>query len=171
MMAAVSVDLQLAPWRAVNDGVMGGISTGAMSVHEHGLLFAGELSLENNGGFASVRRLLDEDLAATAGVRLKLRGDGRTYQFRVRLDDRWDGVAWRAEFATDGSWQILQIPFEAFEPVFRGRRVTGAGPVVAARIGQIGFMIADKSEGPFTLEIAEIEFVEAVSPASRPDTS
>jgi hypothetical protein len=31
-----------------------------------------------------------------------LRGDGREYQFRLRLDDRWDGIAWRAKIETTG---------------------------------------------------------------------
>ncbi len=160
-MTGFDLDLELAPWRAINDAVMGGISIGGMSKSDAGLRFAGCLSLENNGGFASVRRPLDADLAATRGVRLKLRGDGRRYQFRVRLDDRWDGVAWRAEFATSENWQVLEIPFDAFEPVFRGRPVEGAGPVVPANIGQIGFMIADRTEGPFALDIAGIQFVGA----------
>ena len=40
-------------WNIVNDDVMGGISTSTMSLNkEKNLLFKGNLSLENNGGFA-----------------------------------------------------------------------------------------------------------------------
>ena len=91
-------------------------------------------------------------------MRLRLRGDGRTYQFRLRLDERWDGVAWRAEFPTTGEWQIVELPYDRFAPVFRGRPVPDAGPVVAADIRQIGFMLADRTPGPFALEIRAIGF-------------
>ena len=150
--------MELAPWLAVNDGVMGGVSRGRMVATEDGLRFEGELSLANNGGFASVRRVLEADLSAATSVRLEVRGDGRTYQFRLRLDQRYDGVAWRADFATSGEWQTIDLPFDEFVPVFRGRRVPEAGPVVAADIGQVGFLLADKTAGAFALDIRSIEF-------------
>jgi monofunctional biosynthetic peptidoglycan transglycosylase len=151
--------LNLQPWQAVNDGVMGGISSGRMVAAGEGLRFEGDLSLENNGGFASVRRLVVEDLAGMQRVRLQVRGDGRNYQFRIRQDNGFDGVAWRQVFSTTESWQTVELPFEDFEPVFRGRPVPQAGPVEASRIRQIGFLIADKTPGPFALEIRAIEFI------------
>jgi monofunctional biosynthetic peptidoglycan transglycosylase len=159
-MTSTSINLEMAPgpWQAVNDGVMGGVSSGRMVAAEESLRFEGVLSLENNGGFASVRRVIDADLSAAGRVRLHLRGDGRTYQFRLRLDERWDGVAWRAEFPTSGEWQTVELSFDEFAPVFRGRRVPDAGPVVPANIRQIGFMVADKTAGPFALDIRVIEF-------------
>lgn len=43
-------------WQAVNDGVMGGISDGRFRITaDQTMEFSGTLSLENNGGFASVR--------------------------------------------------------------------------------------------------------------------
>jgi hypothetical protein len=51
-----SLDLNSKPWRAINDGVMGGVSLGEIVAIDNGLRFQGTLSLENNGGFASVRR-------------------------------------------------------------------------------------------------------------------
>jgi NADH dehydrogenase [ubiquinone] 1 alpha subcomplex assembly factor 1 len=146
------------PWQAINDGVMGGVSSGRMVQSADGLRFEGELSLENNGGFASVRRPIDNDLATATGVRLVVRGDGRTYQFRLRQDDRFDGIAWRAEFTTNSDWQTVVLPFNEFIPVFRGRRVPDAGPVEPAAIRQVGFMLADKTPGSFSLEIRSIEF-------------
>ena len=157
-MAAIELGLDTGPWRAINDGVMGGISSGAMVREGSGLRFTGELSLENNGGFASVRRLVERDLSTATGVRLEIRGDGRDYQFRIRQDDRFDGVAWRARFRTDGTWQVVEFGFDEFEPVFRGRLVRDAGPVDPAAIAQVGFMLADQRPGPFQLDIRSIEF-------------
>jgi hypothetical protein len=151
------VDMELSPWRAVNDGVMGGISRGEMVSAGGGLRFQGALSLENNGGFASVWRSFDGDLGDARGVRLRVRGDGRRYHFRVRLDGGSDGVAWRATFNTDGSWQTVDLPFSDFVPTFRGRRVTDAGPVIPSAIRQLGFLVADGEEGAFQVDIRAIE--------------
>ena len=90
---------------------------------------------------------------------LEVRGDGRSYQARFRQDGRFDGVAWRAAFETTGSWQTVELAFSAFEPVFRGRSVRGAGPVSPARIEQVGFLLADKNAGEFELEVRRIEFL------------
>lgn len=154
----LSVPMEAEPWQAVNDGVMGGLSSGRMVEDGGSLRFEGELSLENNGGFASVRRFLDTEIQDAAGVRITLRGDGRRYQFRLRQDGRFDGVTWRAEFDTGGDWQTVELLFTDFAPVFRGRPVPEAGPVLPERVRQIGFMVADKREGPFALEIRSIEF-------------
>ena len=48
-------------WYIVNDGVMGGISESEITLNDDGTAtFRGDVSLENNGGFASVRALVDE---------------------------------------------------------------------------------------------------------------
>jgi monofunctional biosynthetic peptidoglycan transglycosylase len=154
--------LELDPdaWQSINDGVMGGVSSGAMAESPGGLVFEGELSLENHGGFASVRRQIDSDVSTATGLQLKIRADGRTYQVRLRQDDRFDGIAWRAEFSASDKWQTVTLDFADFEPVFRGRRVIDAGPVMPSKIRQLGFMVADKTPGPFRLEIGAIQFLD-----------
>jgi hypothetical protein len=150
--------LDIGIWQGVHDGVMGGVSSGRVVAARDGLRFEGVISLENNGGFASVRRVIEQDLSSTRGVRLELRGDGRRYQFRLRPDDRPDAIAWRVHFDTGPDWQTLEFEWPDFEPVFRGRPVPQAGPVAPAEIRQIGFMLADGRAGPFGLEIRSLEF-------------
>ena len=143
-------------WLVINDGVMGGLSQGRFVIGADGsAVFQGRLSLENNGGFSSVRRAPREyGLAGFAGVTFRVRGDGRTYQFRLRMSDRFDAIAYRAEFQTQAdTWTTVSIPFTAFEPTFRGRRVPGAPGLRPDRIIQIGFLIADRQAGPFRLSI------------------
>jgi monofunctional biosynthetic peptidoglycan transglycosylase len=143
-------------WSAVDDVVMGGVSASTLRVTPQGTaLFTGSVSLANNGGFASVRsRPTPVDLSAYDGLELRVRGDGKRYQLRLRLDPHFDGIAYRAHFDTEpGRWQRVYLPFTAFEPTFRGRRPPGAPPLDPARIYTFGFLIAGKQAGDFALEI------------------
>ena len=130
-----------------------------MTQTEEGLRFEGRLSLENNGGFASVRRPVDGGLAGISGVRIKVRGDGRRYQLRMRHGQQFDGISWRAGFVAGDDWQIIEFGLHEFEPVFRGNAMPDAGPLVPAKIGQLGFLLADGADGSFVLDIAGIEFI------------
>jgi hypothetical protein len=143
-------------WYMVNDGVMGGISRSEFALTENGTgLFAGRLSLEFNGGFASMRTVLrDGDLSGHSGIEIRVRGDGRSYQLRLRPSSRYDGVAYRVVFATRADqWVTVVIPFQDFQPTFRGRILRDVPPLDTAGIAQLGFMLADKTPGPFALEI------------------
>ena len=157
--AAIMISNAADSWLPLNDGVMGGVSSGGMIDIEDGMQFRGTLSLANNGGFSSVRHLVTEDLSNSTGIRLTIRGDGRSYQFRIRQDGRFDGVAWRQEFQTDGSVQMLVLNYPDFVPVWRGRQVRDAGSIDSAQIQQLGFMIADKQPGDFSLSILKIELL------------
>ena len=153
-------DLGSIPWTIVNDDVMGGRSTSDLTLTEEGtVFFKGFVSLENNGGFASTRAAFQSlDLSVFSGVSLRVRGDGRRYQIRFRTDGDFDGVAYMAEFDTPiGEWTDISIPFDAFQPTIRGYRPRGVGPLDLARIRQMGFLIGDKRDGPFSLEIAWVK--------------
>lgn len=148
------VDLQ--DWRVVNDGVMGGLSRGEIIRTDSGTaVFQGILSLENNGGFSSTRTLpRPYGLDGYDGIILRVRGDGNIYQFRLRLDDSFDGVAYRYKFQTEADkWITVEVPFSECVPVFRGRTLSGEGPVSPGKIQQIGFLISEKQAGSFRLEV------------------
>ena len=111
---------------------MGGRSDSRVTMSpEQVMTFAGSLSPENNGGFASTRASLTVTPPADAkAVRLRVRGDGKVYQFRVRTDANWDGPAYRHTFQTeqaaaqnetDSAWQEITLHIDAFELSFRGR--------------------------------------------------
>ena len=156
----VLVDFATAPaadWFVVNDGVMGGVSSSTMQVIDGLGVFTGVLSLDNNGGFASVRAVVESDLSGFDGLRLRVRGDGRTYQVRLRTNDRFDGVAYRAEFATEpGEWITVTIPFDRVVPTFRGYTPRNVGPLNPGAIRQLGFLLGDRREGEFRLEVRSV---------------
>lgn len=144
-------------WRVVNDGVMGGLSQGRISVSEPGtLVFEGTLSLENNGGFSSVRTGdLNLDLSSQTGVAMRVKGDGRTYQVRLGSDARYRGmeVSFQAEFPTvEGKWTEVQLPFDQFTGSWRGRMLEDK-VLNTSSIQRLGLLLADKKAGPFSLEV------------------
>jgi len=65
-------------WRIVNDGVMGGLSSSKVSVEDDKIIFSGNVSLENNGGFASLRSpVKDYNFENFSGVEIKIKDDGK----------------------------------------------------------------------------------------------
>jgi len=148
-------DTSVEAWQVVNDDVMGGVSRSRFWVTNNLGVFSGQVSLENNGGFASVRtrpgQLNCED---QQGFLVRLRGDGRRYRFTVRTDDRFDGVLYQLSFPTQkGEWKGHWLPFPDFKPTYRGRVLSDVPPLDPARITSVGFLIADKQAGQFELEI------------------
>lgn len=143
-------------WVKVNDGVMGGRSQSEVYFSdEQTAIFAGTVSLENYGGFASVRtHPSHEPLDGYDGFTLRVKGDGKRYQLRLHTEASLDGVAYQFSFDTQpDAWIAIRAPFVEFMPVYRGRRLTNVPALYPAEIQQIGFLIADKQQGPFRLEI------------------
>jgi len=146
-------------WGIINDSVMGGISeSGLALLEEDALLFAGNVSLENNGGFASMRSAPTEfGLTDQEGIRLTVRGDGNTYRLRLYANNQ-SGVAYEAPFATTaGEWLTIQLPFSEFAPTIRGRVLSEYAALDPNNINVVGIMIRDYQEGEFVLSVASIE--------------
>ncbi len=143
-------------WQAVNDGVMGGISDGRFKVTtDKTLEFFGTLSLENNGGFASVRTK-PAALGIQAGDALvvRVKGDGREYMLNIYTKSRRMAFSYRAPLPTvKDEWREVEIPLADLIPTAFGRRVQGMGPVEADQINGLGFMLSDKQAGPFTMQV------------------
>jgi hypothetical protein len=147
-------------WETVNDVVMGGLSESSLKITEKNTaLFKGTVSMENYGGFSSMRSHPGEfDLSGYLGLIVKVNGDGKDYRLRLRTDDGHDGIAYQAHFVTEkNKWVTVRLPFDTFIPVFRGRVVDDAPDFDVSRVRRIGFMIADKQEGPFRLEIESVK--------------
>ena len=147
-------------WFAVDDGVMGGLSRSGMQHHPAGhAVFSGVVSLERNGGFASVRAPLPHQAALPDAVAylIEARGDGHRYRLNLRMAESFDGINYQAEFAPPvGDWSVIRLPVAAFVPSWRGKPVPDAPPLDPARVKQVGLMIADRQAGPFALSIRRI---------------
>jgi NADH dehydrogenase [ubiquinone] 1 alpha subcomplex assembly factor 1 len=145
-------------WRIVNDGVMGGVSSSRMAQTEEGTaLFTGDVSLENNGGFASVEARFDAvDLSSYDGIEITYRGDGQRYGFNMRDRPAW--TVYQADFeARQGEgWQVVRIPFDRLTALSFGRRVA-AEPFDPKSVITMQLIISDKQEGPFAIELQSIK--------------
>lgn len=148
-------------WNVINDGVMGGVSTSQFTHRIDKVVFSGVVSLQNNGGFASVRSAPEPlDLSAFQGIVLRVRGDGKVYKFNLRTDNSRNSINYRHAFETKaGEWITVELPFADFQPSFRGRIVTEAPPLDTTIIVTLGFLIADRQQGPFRLEIKTISAI------------
>lgn len=143
-------------WQAVNDGVMGGVSDGRFRItDDQTLVFFGTLSLENNGGFASVRTKPTElDIKTGDTLVVRLKGDGREYVLNIYTKRRQMAFSYRAPLpTTKGEWREVEIPLADFIPTSFGRRDHGMGPVEPSQINGLGLMLSDKQAGPFAMEV------------------
>ncbi len=150
-----------AAWQIVNDDVMGGISRSSFHLTNSMAVFHGQVSLENSGGFASVRSLpAHHDLGGCDAFVIRVRGDGRSYRFTARTTRNFDSPIYQAAFKTrKGEWEEHRLPLKEFVPTFRGRALPDEPPLDLTKVTSVGFLISDKQTGPFRLEI---EWIKAV---------
>ncbi len=155
-----------ARWQAVNDGVMGGVSDGRFKITEDKTLeFFGTLSLENNGGFASVRtKPMELDIESGDALVARVKGDGREYMLNIYTKSRRTAFSYRAPLPTvKDEWREVEIPLADLIPTAFGRRVQGMGPVDPAQINGLGFMLSDKKPGKFAMQVEWVKVVRANS--------
>lgn len=146
----------LSSWQVVDDVVMGGRSTGDFYLSEEGYgVFTGKVSLENNGGFSSVRyRFKTIEVSGYSRLILQLRGDGNRYQVRVKTDasDRHSYIAY---FETTGEWETVEVRLTEMKPTFRGMALN-MPRYPADTVEEIAFLVGNNKAQRFRLEIKEI---------------
>lgn len=159
----------VAAWQVVNDDVMGGISISRFFLTNGVASFQGTVSLENNGGFASVRSMpADLNLAGCNAFLLRFLGDGRRYKFTARTTRAFDGPIYQSAITTKkGEWTEHRLLFKDFVPTFRGRVLSGEPPLDPAKITSVGFMISDNQNGSFQLDVAWIKAVSLLGPLEK----
>ena len=146
-------------WISVNDNVMGGISEGGFRISEDNtLVFSGNLSLENRGGFTSIHtRPKDLNLDGYDIIALRLKGDGRIYYINLMNSSSSAASSYRAPIKTKkDNWQEVRIRLKDFVYTSFGRVVANVAPLKAKDVQSLGITLADKIAGPFRLELGWI---------------
>ena len=119
-----NANANLENWSTVNDTVMGGVSSSSLIIDENGHAnFSGEVSLENNGGFASIRYVCtDQKLGDATKAVLKIKGDGNEYQLRFK-ESTSDGHSYIIPFDTSGEWETVELELDEMTASFRGSQL------------------------------------------------
>jgi hypothetical protein len=144
-------------WIIIDDVVMGGKSSGNFKLNSagHGV-FEGDISLENNGGFSTVRYKSEKIfIKEHSKIVLKIKGDGKKYQFRIKSNSG-DSYSYIYPFSTTGEWEELQVPLKDMYPSFRGRKLDQPN-FSKDHFEEIAFLIGNKSQEKFKLLIDKIE--------------
>ena len=144
-------------WKIVNDAVMGGKSQSKFYLNPDGFgTFEGSVSLENNGGFCSVKYVCEPiDLTDSKHISIRLKGDGKQYQFRVK-PNQTDSHSYVFPFQTTTDWQTIEIPISELYPAFRGQKLELPN-YDGSNLEEIAFLIGNKQEETFQLLIDSIE--------------
>ena len=146
-------------WVSVNDNVMGGVSEGKFKItQDKTLLFYGNLSLENNGGFASIRCLPAQlGLKKNDSIYFQVKGDGREFTMNLYTNKRLTAFSYRQSFKTkNNEWVEISLPLEKFIATSFGQVIPKAEPINPSEIESLGFMIGDKKPGAFQIEFKNI---------------
>ena len=144
-------------WLIVDDGVMGGLSEGNFTIDTDGNgVFSGTVSLENNGGFSSVRHQFDKIKATKdSKVLIRLKGDGKEYQFRIK-DKSSSYYSYITTFKTTGKWETIEIKLSDLYPSFRGRKLDLPN-YNSDSFEEIVFLVGNKKNESFQLVLDKIE--------------
>lgn len=143
-------------WKVIDDVVMGGRSLGNFIMNEQGnAVFYGNVSTENNGGFSSVRYQFSEiQLESSSKIKIRLKGDGNTYQFRIKKN-KFDDHSYVLNFKTTTNWETIEINIFEMQPKFRGRSLHMSN-FSSSSFQEIAFLIGNKKNQDFKLEIDKI---------------
>ena len=151
-----TVNTDISNWKIVDDLVMGGRSNGNFKIDSEGFgEYTGYISLKNNGGFSSLHYYFEAlNTYNYSKFILKVKGDGKSYQFRVK-DKRSNRYSYISKFNTTKDWQDVEIPFSEMHAAFRGNQLDIPN-FKGDQMEEIAFLIGNKKEENFKLLIDHI---------------
>jgi NADH dehydrogenase [ubiquinone] 1 alpha subcomplex assembly factor 1 len=152
-----SPQADLTNWWVVDDVVMGGRSDGGLVINEEGhAVYSGYVSLENNGGFSSLRyRFNTLDVSNYEFLVLRVKGDGKRYQVRAKTTLR-EYASYVDYFTSSGEWETVKIPLRTMTPTFRGRRLR-LPDYPGEEMAEFAILVGNKKNESFRLEIDRID--------------
>lgn len=144
-------------WKVIDDVVMGGRSNGKFKMDSDGNgVFFGDVSLDNNGGFSSVRYQFEKiNTTKDSKVLIRLKGDGKEYQFRVK-SNRNTSYSYVTIFKTTGDWENIVINLNDLYPSFRGQTLNIPN-FTGNSIEEMVFLIGNKKNESFNLVLDRID--------------
>lgn len=148
-------------WQVVNDGVMGGLSEGEAQLTEDSLLFKGNVSLDNNGGFSSLRSSYSKkELSKHKSVEIKYRSKGISMAMTLSVSRRWYIPNYKTGLeGTKGKWKTVTLALEDFRKHYIGKPMEETlRKDELKKVIRYGFITDEKKYGNFEFEIDYLEF-------------
>lgn len=148
-------------WYILNDTVMGGMSQGQLSSTKNSIKFQGAVSLENNGGFASIRSKFEMvDLSAYKTAIIRYRSKGFDFALTMETDQRWWMPYYKINIPdSNNKWKTISISLTALQAYKIGRKLDyNLSKNTLKEIIRMGMTSNEKKAGPFELEIDYIKF-------------
>ncbi len=146
-------------WMVINDAVMGGRTTANKTLTDSSIILNGKLSLENNGGFSSMRANNTVDLSQYKTISITYKSDF-DFDFRLELyHDYWKPNYKVALPKTQQQWVTKTYQLSEFSESIMGKN--GKAKITNLQLQsviRIGFITAEKRETAFELEIDSIIF-------------
>jgi hypothetical protein len=159
MILYLNASKNIGKWKITDDGVMGGKSKGSLLFEKDFGIFTGNISLDNNGGFSSVSRDIEQLQQGLENIIIDIRGDGQIYQLRLAIYFNGYRLAYKHDFDTkSGQRQKLSLSLSDFKASFRGRVINNAPLLQSQHIKEIGFLIATNKPTNFNLSIFSLTF-------------
>lgn len=148
-------------WYVVNDGVMGGLSEGRARLTPNSILFEGEISLRNNGGFSALRDPFGaRDLSGFRSVEIRYKSSGQDFAYTLEKSPRFWIPNYKMPLPdSQGDWVVVTHKLLDFEESRLGKP-TGAkvDQAILSQIVRTGFINTGKQAGPFRLEVDYVRF-------------
>jgi len=148
-------------WRVQNDVVMGGRSSSLLKIIDNNYAhFSGTVSLENYGGFCSIRQKVDQSPyiidEKSNEFQLRVKGDGKSYNFRVRTPNGRYSYSFTFPTNDNDEWETITIPFREMEANFRGRSIDVPN-YQGENILEMRLLIGNKKEESFKILVESIK--------------
>lgn len=151
---------QGADWYVINDTVMGGRSASQITIEKDALKFTGNVSLENNGGFVSLRAPFGTyDLTSYSTVSIQYKSPTHSFAMMMETDELWYVPYFKQGLPLADEYTTITLQLADFE-AYRIGQPTGELLTQSRKneIIRLGFINNDKTTGHFELSIKEIQF-------------
>ncbi|CAE8616144.1 unnamed protein product [Polarella glacialis] len=162
-------------WFVIDDQVMGGRSSSAITISSTGSIEFGGVINTTGGGFSSCRTLGDDEpLGFPAGakaIEVTVTGDARQYKLTLHTADSWAMTvpSWQHDFRAEGGRQTFTLPLKDFKASKQGKvvadavlepsRITGVG-INLSLYDMLGKPNKHFGDGPFKVELHSLSVIE-----------
>ena len=108
-------------WQFFTDGVMGGLSSGKVSIKNEEKKFyhmTGNVTTKNNGGFIQMRIQINPPIPSNNYTGVYLYTFGNNFKYAVHIRTPYTKLPWQyygLKFIAKNKWERIQLPFVNFK--------------------------------------------------------